>query len=286
MLIENECLKAKFSTKGAELISLKSNHTKQEYIWQAIPEHWSRHAPILFPIVGKLKDDTYTYQGISYQLPQHGFARDVEFQVEEQQPDLIVFLLKSNAHTRLNYPFDFELRVSYQLISQSLKTVYTVSNTEKDQMYFSIGAHPAFNCPMTPEEVRSDYKLIFNTPDQRKTHIIENGLFSGATKPMLDGIEIPLKKSLFDDDALVFKNLKATNVTLASATKKWLKFHYQGFPYLGIWSKSQESPFVCIEPWFGLADNKNHNGDLTQKEGIQRLDGGESFTCDYKVEIH
>lgn len=286
MLIENEYLSARFSTKGAELTSLRANTTQQEYIWQADPAHWARHAPILFPIVGKLKNDTYTYLGKSYKLPQHGFARDMQFEVKESTSASILFLLKSSKETLENYPFEFELRVGYHLIDHSIKTTYTVTNSGKDQMHFSIGAHPAFNCPMTSEETRSDYKLIFNKDDSQETFIIQNGLFSGATKPILEGTEIAITDALFDDDALVFKGLKATNVTLISPSKKWLKFHYQGFPYLGIWSKSQKSPFICIEPWYGLADNENHTRDFTLKEGIQVLEAGKSFTCDYKVEIY
>ncbi len=286
MQIENQFLTAMFSAKGAELTSLRTKDSSQEYIWQASREHWARHSPILFPIVGKLKNDSYNYLGKSYNLPQHGFARDMIFEVEKHEPTFIQFLLKSNEETLKKYPFEFELRLNYKLAEESIIAGYEVTNTDSKKMFFSIGGHPAFNCPMDADEKRSDYKLVFNKLGDKDIHLIENGLFNGKTKPLPSDGVIQITDSLFDDDALVLKNLQATNVTLASDKKKWLKFHYQGFPYLGLWSKNRKSPFVCIEPWFGLADHENHNGDLSNKEGIQQLGTGKTFKCDYKVEIH
>ncbi len=285
MQIGNEFLKAKFQSKGAELISLIKKKTGQEYIWQANPSHWARHTPVLFPFVGRLKNDQYFYEGKNYNMGQHGFARDKEFEIESQSDHSLVFLLKSDEQTLENYPFRFELRLEYILTDQSLITRYHVKNVGTEMMYFSIGGHPAFKCAMTLAGKRSDYHLLFNKEESSDTHLLEDGTFSGETDLVLQGDRLPITDSLFDRDALVFKDLKSTNVSLVSVDKKWLKFHFQGFPYLGIWSKNNRSPFVCIEPWFGLADNQNHDGDLTKKEGILKLDPAKTFTCDYKIEI-
>lgn len=285
MQIHNQHLKAKFQAKGAELISLIEVASGQEYIWQGDPTHWARHTPILFPFVGRLKNDQYTYEGKTYNMGQHGFARDLNFEVERQDQESIVFLLKSSEDTLKSYPFDFELRVTYILEERSIITRYHVSNVGNQRMYFSIGGHPAFKCAMTLAGKRSDYHLLFNQPEEAETHLLVDGLFSGEKEAIISGRALPITDTLFDKDALVFKDLVATNVSLFSINRKWLKFHFQGFPYLGIWSKSQRSPFVCIEPWFGLADNQHHDGELTTKEGIQILEMGKIFVCDYKIEI-
>lgn len=287
MKISNKQLTASFKTKGAELISLKKRDDQTEYIWQADPAHWGRHAPILFPFVGKLKNNRFYHAGKSYEMGQHGFARDMEFEISDHTGDELIFELSSNEQTRQHYPFDFELTIAYQLTGNKLNISYKVSNKGDDEMYFSIGGHPAFNCPMSPEEKRADYWLEFVQPQTLESHLLEGGLFSGATKtvPTKDGI-LPVSDTLFDDDALVFKNLSSQSVALCSKSKKWLTFHYEGFPYLGIWSKSGQSPFVCIEPWHGLADHVNHNGHLSEKEGIRKLKPSQVFKTSYSVELH
>lgn len=285
MQIQNDYLKAKFQTKGAELINLIAVDTGQEYIWQGDPTHWARQTPILFPFIGLSKNNQYTFEGKSYQMGQHGFARDLDFKIEKSTDTSITFVLKSSPETLEIYPFTFELRVEFILENKSLITRYHTTNTGDKKMYFSIGGHPAFKCAMTLAGKRSDYHLLFNKEENAQTHFLNNGFFDGKTKKILKGKELLISDTLFDNDALVFKDLISTNVSLLSIDRKWLKFHFQGFPYLGIWSKSRRSPFVCIEPWYGLADNKSHNGDLKKKEGIQYLESGKTFTCDYKIEI-
>lgn len=285
MQIQNESLKAKFQSRGAELTNLIAKSSGQEYIWQADPTHWSRHAPVLFPFVGRLKNDQYTYNGKTYSMGQHGFARDMEFVVEQQSESSITFLLQSTEETLLIYPFHFELRIEYILQDKSLITRYHTKNIGTDIMYFSVGGHPAFKCAMTLAGKRSDYHLLFNKKEESESYLLSDGLFNGDREKVIEGNQLHITDSLFDKDALVFKNLKSTNVSLFSIDRKWMKFHFQGFPYLGIWSKSNRSPFVCVEPWFGLADNADHNGDLMTKEGIQTLESEKTFICDYKIEI-
>lgn len=285
MKISNQFLEASFKASGAEITSLKKEDS--EYIWQGDTAHWNRHAPVLFPFVGKLKDNHFVYQDRPYEVGQHGFARDLEFEVLEHGQEDISFLLKSTVATLRKYPFEFELRISYHLHDSSLITTYQVSNVGSEQMYFSIGGHPAFNCPMTDHEERSDYWLKFDHEENLTAHLLTAGTFTGETEviPMKED-KLIITDNLFDKDALVFKGLRSEEVSLESPEGKWLTFHFKGFPYLGIWSKSNVSPFVCIEPWFGLADNQQHNGDLTTKEGINHLAIGQSFSTSYKVEIH
>lgn len=285
MEISNQYLTTRFNLKGAELTSLKKG--EQEYLWQADPEHWGRHAPVLFPIVGKLKENTYEFGGKSYSMGQHGFARDQQFSVVSHDQDTITFLLKESGETLKNYPFKFELIITYKLTGASLETYYEVNNTDHKEMIFSIGAHPAFNCPMNASEQRSDYWLTFDRAESFDTHrLSEDGLFSGETEKVAEGNDIRITSTLFNKDALVFKNLKSKTVSISSPKGKWLTFSFDGFPYLGIWSKSSESPFVCIEPWFGLADHVRHNQKLQEKEGIRLLSPGENFSCSFRVDIH
>lgn len=284
MEISNQQLTASFKTKGAELTSLKKANV--EYIWQADPAHWNRHAPVLFPIVGKLKENTYQFEGKEYQMGQHGFARDQEFTVISHDAESISFSLKESEDTKKIYPFQFELIISYRLQDSSLEISYNVINKDGKELLFSIGAHPAFNCPIKSGERRSDYRLFFNREEEFVTHRLIDGNFSGQAEQLGSGQELEITDNLFDKDALVFKNLKSDKVSLHSTEQKWLTFDFAGFPYLGIWSKNAVSPFVCIEPWFGLADYVNHNQRLEDKEGIRVLPSDGVFAASYQVEVH
>ena len=286
MQIENEFLTATIDPKGAELHSLILKSNQHEYIWEADKEHWSRHAPVLFPVIGVVKGGSYHYKGETYPMDKHGFARDSDFKVVSHSEGAVTFRLASSEDNRPKFPFPFELDITYRLEGQSIVNEYQVRNLGTEQMPFSIGGHPAFRCPQNTAEKRSDYRLVFNREEDIETHLLgTDGLFSGETRPCLQGKVLTLQDDLFDDDALVFKSLNSTNVSLESGDKRWLKFHYQGFPYLGIWSMSRTSPFVCIEPWFGLADYVDHDGDIEKKEGVQFVEAGATFICDYRVEV-
>ncbi len=284
--ISNDYHEATFHEKGAELASFKNKFSGIEYIWQADPAHWARHAPVLFPIVGKLKNDTYRVNDHSYVLPQHGFARDRRFELIHAESDECTFQLKWTEGSLSVYPFKFVLEISYRLSSRTLFTTYKVKNEGDSTMYFSIGAHPAFNCPHKPGKRRSDYTLVFEQFETSGKYLLENGLFSGATRMVLNNQQaMQITDSLFDEDAVVFKHLKSDHVILTDGEQEVLKFNFKGFPYLGIWSKSTHSPFVCIEPWFGLADSTQHDYEYMSKEGIQSLAPGDVFQCEYSVEI-
>jgi galactose mutarotase-like enzyme len=287
MKIQNEYLLATFQSKGAELTSLISKTTGMEYLWQANPKHWGRHAPVLFPIVGKLKNDQFSYEGKSYSLGQHGFARDMEFEVEKIDDQSIVFLLKSNGQTLAVFPFHFELRILYHLRGQALLTTYQVSNTDSQKpMYFSIGGHPAFNVPMKEDGSRADFQIGFSDKETQDAYLLNNGVFDDSRVKALTNGLLPVERHTFDKDALVFKNLSSNEAQLLKGDHPFLSFKFNGFPFLGIWSKNQESPFVCIEPWFGIADHQKHNGILQEKEGIQTLSPLSTFNCSYQIATH
>ncbi|HEX9512707.1 MAG TPA: aldose 1-epimerase family protein [Puia sp.] len=278
--IENRHLKINIHPKGAELQSIYHKDHKLEYMWNGDPAFWGKHSPLLFPIVGTLKEDTYTYQDKTYSLPRHGFARELEFEVEEQGPDAITLLLRSSAATKANYPFDFELRVTYQLAPQGLATTYSVRNvSDKDPLYFSIGGHPAFKVPLVAGTAYPDYFLEFEHKETSpRWPITKEGLIEKPPKPLLRSSRLlPLSKELFQDDAVVFKNLSSTTIALKSEkTERGLLFDFADFPYLGIWA-AKNADFVCIEPWCGIADSIDSNQQLTDKEGINKLAPNDIF---------
>lgn len=286
-IIENEYLKVVISKLGAELVSIFNKQNELEYLWQGDPLYWGKRAPVLFPIVGKLKNDAYSFKGQKYILKQHGFARDMYFEMAHQLSETITFSCKSDNYTRRSYPFDWILEIMYTLKFNTLITTAKVKNLSvKRKMLFSIGFHPAFNVPLVKgKELFEDYNLYFNNDIEGNRWMIKNGLIDSIHKPAFDLGRIPLVVDLFKEDALVFKNLNSDTITLqSSATKIGLNFRFNSSPYLGIWSK-YEAPFVCIEPWWGIADAVNHNGDFESKEGIIILDSGHSFSCGYEVEL-
>lgn len=284
--IENDFLKANINFKGAELSSLKNKKTKVEYIWQADPIHWARHAPILFPVVGRLRDDRYILNDQTFFMSQHGFARDLEFELSSNTPTSALLLLNADMSTRITYPFKFELYLDYLLEGNELKIGYAVHNKSKEIMYFSLGAHPGFNCPLLPGEMRSDYHLEFEKKENAAIHLLENGLRRGEKKTLLKNEDkIPITDNLFDKDALIFHQLKSEYVSICKADKKIVTVNFKGFPWLGIWSKQAESPFICIEPWYGVADSIDHNKHLEQKEGIIQLNAGEDWNASYRIII-
>lgn len=284
--LKNEYLSASFNLKGAELCSLK-NKDGDELLWQADASFWGRHAPILFPIVGRLKDDTYYYNGQAYKLSQHGFARDLDFELTESSETKAIFELKSNSLTLEKYPFDFVLRLHYTLSKNALTIGYEVVNPSDADMYFSIGAHPAFICPLDSNKKRSDYQFTFDKPVTASTYLLEEGLQNNATESAVNHQRtLKISDNLFDKDALVFKAFPSDEVGIAEIGKEsFLKVQFNGFPFLGLWSKSQDAPFVCIEPWLGIADNINSSQDLTEKEGIIKLSAKEVFEASYKMII-
>ena len=286
--IENQEIRATIHPKGAELQSLFHKHHDLEYMWGGDPAFWGKHSPLLFPIVGTLKGNTYYYGGKAYSLPRHGFARDREFAVESQRTDSITFQLDSDEKTLSVFPFPFELRVGYRLVSNKLSVTYQVRNPAETPLYFSVGGHPAFRVPLIPGTDYSDYYLEFDGIEETpRWPISKDGLIEKKPQPLLeDTAALPLRKELFAKDALVLKNPISNGVTLRSSqTDRSLRMDFPYFPFLGIWA-APNADFVCIEPWCGIADPVDSDQQLEKKEGINELGGGGIFHRNWTVSLY
>jgi galactose mutarotase-like enzyme len=278
--ISNSILRASINHAGAELFSLKNNHNK-EFIWEGNPDFWGKHSPVLFPIVGTLKNNTYTIEGKKYQLPRHGFARDMKFQLIDNTENSATFSLQSNEETLKKYPFEFELQLIYTLQETTLDIAYKVINKEETKIPFSIGAHPAIALPENFES----YAFKFEKEEDLKYSLLENDLISNKTEILATTENlVPLHYKLFENDALVFKTLESNSLTILKNSKPYVKVDFADFPSLGIWTKDQ-APFVCIEPWFGYSDTAENSGDLFEKEGILILDVNQTFSSKFSIQI-
>jgi len=285
--LENEKIKIKVDSQGAQLQQLILKENNKNYLWHGDSKYWGRRAPVLFPIVGRLKDDEYIYNGQSYQMTQHGFARDNVFKLIEQKESSLTYVLEENQTTLEKYPFKFRLEIKYTIEGNSLAVGYKVVNQDQKDMYFSIGAHPAFYWPLADDEEKEDYYLEFEKEEAAAKYLLEAGLLNHEKELILDNQKIiELEAEIFEDDALVFKNLKSEKVALKSRkSEKEIELEFKNFPYLGIWSQSAEAPFICIEPWQGIADSVDSSGKIEEKEGIKKLNSGEEFSCTHTITI-
>jgi galactose mutarotase-like enzyme len=283
--IENELLKVTIRPKGAELTGIFNKAIQLEYLWQGDPVFWEKHSPILFPVVGGLKNNTYFFDNRAYQLPRHGFAREKFFSVTDQSKDHISFSLQYDDETLFVYPFYFELNIVYSLNQSTLTVAYEIRNLMSDEMYFSIGGHPAFRVPNKENTTYEDYFLDFSASENSERWLVSNdGLIEDASVSFFkNDSRIPLRKELFQTDALVFKDLQSHRISLrCTKHPHGLDFDFQGFPYMGIWA-AKNADFVCIEPWCGIADSVNTDQQLKNKEGIIKLKKGESFKKEWTV---
>lgn len=277
--ISNQTLTATINSKGAELNSLKKEN--RDYIWEGNPEFWGKHSPILFPIVGTLKDNSYEYKGEKFELSRHGFARDQEFKVVESSENKAVFLLSSSEETLKVYPFEFELQVIYTLEENQLQIQYKVKNNGSSSMPFSIGGHPAFALPGNFE----DYSLRFEKQETLQSFTLENDLVSDKTNTFeLKEKQFPLNYASFENDALIFKTMKSKSIEILENQKPLLRFKFDDFPNFGIWTKVN-APFICLEPWLGYSDTFKANGNLFDKEGSIALEENATFDAHFDIEI-
>jgi galactose mutarotase-like enzyme len=283
--ISNKKLSVTVNSLGAELISLKSSST--ELLWQADKTVWPRYAPVLFPIVGKLKDNKFKHNNAEYNLSQHGFARDKEFTLIEQRETILEFELTANEETLEIYPFHFSLRIRYELSDATLAVKYLVFNPDKTDLLFSIGAHPGFNCKRLEGETLSDFYLEFKSNNHLTIEKLKDGLLSGETSIIkLDSGKLQLNAELFENDALVFKNTQIEEIELCSTkSEQQIKLNCKNWPYFGIWSKKGSDAFVCLEPWYGITDSVGYNGNFYLKEGVIRLQPYQSSEYIFSVQI-
>ncbi len=285
--LENEQLKVSINPVGAELSSIWSKSNQQEYLWQGDTNIWSSQAPVLFPIIGGLKNGSYIHNNKTYQLPKHGFIRyNKDLGVDQESDTKIVFLLESSEKTLKMYPFEFSFQISFELIRNQIKVTHKIKNTAQEMMFFSVGGHPAFNCPLFTSEKYSDYYITLDGGVGTKSHILtSDGLIDTKSIAVFEDEKIPLTPNLFDNDALIFKNINAQKATLYHKTKgPIVMMSFEDFPDLGIWAKPN-APFVCIEPWLGYADVVDTDQNLRNKEGIQCLAAGKTHKSSYCIAI-
>lgn len=286
--LENEFLKIRIDDHGAELVSIWDKEKSREVLWQADPSFWGRHAPVLFPNVGKHFGNHYRVNGQEYPSKQHGFARDTDFLCVDFTPDSVTHMIRSDESTKENYPFDFVLRIRHSLNGRVLTISWNVENHSDGPMYFTIGGHPAFNVPVLPDTRQSDYRLTFDgqesltyllldpetgtaLPDEPETLALQNG-------------SCPIAENMFAHDALVFDNqITRAGIALPDGTP-YVEIRCTGFPNFGIWA-APGAPFVCLEPWMGRCDNCGFTGDLSEKPFVNALELDEMFETAYSIEV-
>ncbi|EAC8432587.1 aldose 1-epimerase family protein [Listeria monocytogenes] len=286
--LENEVLLVEMKTAGAELTRIFHKDTGLEYLWNADSKFWGRHSPVLFPTVGRLVDDTYLVDGKQYHLGQHGFARDRDFQVIEQTENTVRFELDADEDSLAIYPYKFKLSIVYTIEKNTVAVSYEVENTDNKRIYFSIGAHPAFHLPLTDGTTFEDYYLDFGTEENLETLCLEGPYRSGEIKKIVDepARYLPLSYDLFKNDALIFEALKQKEMTIKSEkTPHYVKVSFPEFPFVGVWTAKAGTPFLCIEPWYGIADGAGESVELRDKAGIEHLEPEAVFASEYEITV-
>lgn len=286
--LKNEALEAKICSKGAELTSLKKDGV--EYMWKADPAYWGRTAPILFPFVGSLRGKQYRYQGKTYDMGQHGFARDMEFTLVSKTDTKLVMQLSETEETMEKYPFRFLLELSYELEGEDLKVGWHVKNMDEKTLHFSIGGHPAFNCPMEGKGKQSDYMLRFlkdGKPLQEiiSAVIVEGGLVGeGILEFGLEDGYLAVTPELFDTNTIILEGGQTDEVSLFDPDgKEYLRVSFP-MPIVGIWTPIEKNaPFLCIEPWCGRCDDADFAGELPKKRWSNALEPSEAFDASYTI---
>ena len=285
--ISNKQLTIQVSPHGAELCSIVANG--KEYLWQADPAFWKRHSPVLFPIVGSVWENEYRNEGIPYTLTQHGFARDMEFTLISEKEDEVRYRLVSNEETLHKYPFSFCLEIGYRIQGKKIEVMWEVKNSGEKDMYFQIGAHPAFYWPEFDASNSERGFFGFDKENGLKYILIsEKGCADPSTEYSLeltDGL-LPLDTHTFDKDALILENEQVRKVTLYNKEKQaYLSLHFNA-PVVGLWSPpAKNAPFVCIEPWYGRCDRAHYTGEYKDKDWMQHLQPEEIFQGGYTIEI-
>lgn len=288
-ILENEFLSVRIAAAGAELQSLFHKQTLTEYLWQGDAHFWAKRSPVLFPIVGGLQNNLYTHNGKEYPLMRHGFARDLSFVPEVQNPHECWYVLADSPASRAIYPFAFTLMVGYRLENNAVVVQYKVQNGSNETMYFSLGAHPAFSVPLAAGTSFADYYIEFPEDDKLQRYLLNNeGLLSGvAIEVPLQAHRLALSEALFAKDALVLKQRHSSTIRIGS---KWndrfvaLEASQAQWPFYGIWSKPG-APFVCLEPWCGIASTAGAGTEVSSKEGIMALAPGEWWQNEFTVRV-
>ena len=281
-------LRAVAQTKGGELISLKDS-SGLEYIWEGTPSIWSGQNPILFPIVGSLKDDKINAGGKTCEMGRHGFARKMEFSPVEQGRDFVTLELRENEETLACYPFPFALRVRHQLLEDGFSTTFTVENTGTAPMPFCIGGHTAIRCPLRAGERFEDYELLFAESEQANSHPLNSAgiIRHDCWKPMLqEDRTIPLDYDVFAEmDTIIFSMLRSGHVSLLHRrTGQGIQLDFHEFPMVAFWTKPG-APYLCLEPWQGCAAYDNESGKFEDKPFCTTLHPGKEKRLTYAFHL-
>lgn len=288
--IQSGNVTASIDSKGAQLISLQKDG--KEYVWQRDPAFWEDCAPILFPVVGRCRNDRIRIKGKEYPMDAHGFVQNMELEVYREETDSITFALRQNEETKKSYPWDFFFTVTFRLDGNKLIAELKVENTDKETIWFGLGGHPGFNVPMNEGEKFEDYQLEFETEEilySNRVIMEEVAILPDGKDLILDsGRILPLEHSLFNNDALIFEDIRSKWVKLVHKdTKAGLHFSYEDFPVLAIWTREEPfvAPYVCLEPWIGMGYRTNEGDDIEKKYGIKSLEAGKSFSASFITEI-
>lgn len=283
--IGNEKITIQIDSVGAELKSLKRVDTGTEYMWEGNPAFWKRTSPVLFPLVGGLKNGEYLHDGRCYRMGQHGFARDRQFQLKSQTNREIWFALESDEESLQEYPYEFLLELGYELQENMVIVKWKVTNPASGELHFSIGGHPAFRCPILEDTKRTDYRIRFDVKEKVISSIVQNGLMSDEKEAYeLENGCLQVTDHLFDNDALVIEEDQVKEVALIKPDgRAYVTVRFDA-PLFGIWSPPGENvPFICIEPWYGRCDDTDFSGTWEERKWGQRLAPGESFEASYQI---
>lgn len=287
--LKNDVISIAVDSHGAELKSLKRLDTGTEYMWCGDAKYWGRTSPVLFPFVGGVKNKEYRTKGKTYSMTQHGFARDMEFTLCNQFIDEIWFELRSSEETLAKYPYEFILKLGYRISGNQVEVLWQVENPGSEVLHFSIGGHPAFNCPIEPGTKQTECFVDFGDVEEVvSTRISENGLATNSRDvyPLTDG-RLPLRANLFEHDALVIEDSQTSTAALCRKDGSRYVTVTMDAPLFGIWSPpGKEAPFVCIEPWYGRCDSADYAGDWTERAWGQRLEAGETFAAEYRITVY
>lgn len=293
IILKNGIIEIGVNLHGAELKSLRRTDTGTEYLWCGDPAYWNRTSPVLFPFVGGVRNGVYRHEGTEYQMSQHGFARDRDFTLISQTEDAVWFGLEDDEESCGVYPFAFHLEIGYQLLENGVKVMWKVENPSEETMYFAIGAHPAFNCPLKEGDKQTDCALRLQDRDGKNLAYFINTIFGqGGTVTnaheavnLQEGI-LPVTETLFDYDAKVIEEGQTQRVSLLDGNgEEYLAVEFSA-PLVGIWSPpKKKAPFICIEPWYGRCDKDVFEGELKDREWELKLAPGGVFQAEYKIVV-
>lgn len=288
--IESEKLAVEISDLGAELMSIKGKKTNTEYLWQGNPEIWGDRALVLFPICGRVYQGKYTWQGKTYEMGLHGFARHSIFTVEKHDDNLIVFSLKASNQTKEQYPFEFTFKVSYEVVGDEIWVNYDVNNDKEEVLPFACGGHPGFNVPFLQGERFEDYYIEFSQAKDNVTRIVTSpkGFYLGIDNPytLKDGKIIELKHELFDPEAIFLTGVSNSVSIKSKVNDRKITVSYDDVTHVGFWHmpKTQAS-YVCIEPWHGIPSFEGKVDDFSTKNEMIKLEKGGSYNMHYEIKI-